>query len=250
MSLYARAIGSNNAHACLRGVARIKVITWNLGHWQYGSRHNEAWSYLRNEIRPDLALLQEVSHPKLIAGEYFVLRPVHGNWGTAVYTRNMPTEELAFEGYSGRVVIAEIETSAAQKLVVASVHAPIIDGRVFPYLSEIFGKIEEIASKRSFVVGGDLNTARLAETVWPGHGHGPFWERIDAGKSLFFDCHRKFHDVEQQTFFRPGSRHPFQDDHLFTSYDLADRIGFCDVVDNTITRSLSDHIPIIAEIDL
>jgi len=226
----------------------MRVMTWNLGFWQHRSRHNEAWSYLRRKVTPDVALLQEVTHPKLFEGENILLKPIRGGWGTAIYTRNMPIKEIAFRGNPGRVAIAELQTPTMQKLVVTSVHAPIINARVFPHLSRIFDQIEEIVNKRTFIVGGDLNTARLAEEVWPGHGHGPFFERLD--KSIFFNCFRKFHDKEQQTIFRPRGRHPFQDDHLFTSYDLSDYVKSCNVVNSTTTRKLSDHIPIIAEISL
>jgi hypothetical protein len=40
------------------------VITWNLGFWQHRSRHDEAWAYMRTEIKLDLALLQEKNHEK------------------------------------------------------------------------------------------------------------------------------------------------------------------------------------------
>jgi len=226
----------------------MRVLTWNLGFWQHRSRQNKAWSFLRNELAPDLALLQEVSHPELLEGENMLLKSISRRWGTAIYTRNMQIEELDFEGYPGRVAVAELQTSTMQKLVAVSVHAPIINGRVFPYLSEIFDQIEEIVSGRMFIVGGDLNTARLAEKVWPGHGHGPFFERLN--RSILFVCFRKFHHEEQQTIFRPGGKHPFQDDHLFTNHDIADCVKSCNAINNAATRSLSDHIPIIAEINL
>ena len=228
------------------GVAKMRVITWNLGYWQHRSRHDEAWVYLRNKIRPDLALLQEVSPPKLQEDECMLFKTVNRGWGTAIYIRNMPLKELRIERYPGRVAAAELKVSSSRRVAVVSVHAPIIKGRVFPYLAEIFDEIESVVGKRTFIVGGDLNSARLAEKVWPGYGHGPFFERL--AKSVFFDCHRKFHNIEQQTFFRNGGKHPFQDDHLFVSHDLADRVRSCDVLNNEVTRSVSDHIPVVAEI--
>lgn len=97
-----------------------------------------------------------------------------------------------------------------------------------------------------FIVGGDLNTARLCEKVWP--GHGPFFERLS--DSIFFDCFQKFHEKEEQTFFRKGSKNPFQDDHIFVSKNLAEKVKTCYVLNNENTRNLSDHIPIICEIDI
>ena len=60
---------------------------------------------------------------------------------------------------------------------------------------------------------------------------------------------RKFHKTEVQTFFRKGSIHPFQDDHLFVSKDLFEIVNSCYVLNNQVTREVSDHIPIICEID-
>lgn len=224
----------------------MKVVTWNLGYWQHVSLHDEAWTYLRNEIAPDIALLQEVHPPQMREGEHIQFVTAYRNWGTAIYTKNSSMEKLEVECFQGRVASALLEVSGGKKLAVVSLHAPIIGGRVFPYLAELFDEIEHVLNGMTFIVGGDLNSARLAEKVWPGYGHGPFFERL-AG-SIFFDCCRKFHETEQQTYFREGSTHPFQDDHLFVSHDLADLLRFCEPLDNKLTRSYSDHIPLVAEI--
>lgn len=89
-------------------------------------------------------------------------------------------------------------------------------------------------------------SSRLAEKVWPRHGHGPFFERLS--KSIFFDCHQALHGREEQTILRKGSKYPFQDDHLFVSHDLASNVRSCFTLDNEIVRSLSDHIPVVAHL--
>ena len=227
----------------------LKIITWNLGFWQHRSTHCEAWAYLRNQIEPDLALLQEVSPAKLNSNEYLLFKQVHQNWGTALYTRNMALEELPLaEEYPGRVSVASFKIAAQQEIIAVSIHAPIINGRVFPYLARIFDEIERTVNGRTFIVGGDLNTARLAEKVWPRHGHGAFFDRMT--NSIFFDCHQNFHGREEQTFFRDNSKYLFQDDHVFVSHDLAGRVKSCYVLNNEVVRGLSDHIPLVVEIDI
>jgi exonuclease III len=225
----------------------MKIVTWNQGYWQHRSTSDEAWDYLRKQIRPDLALLQEAGPAKLDSNEYLAFKKVHQDWGTALYTRNMQLEELAIEEeYPGRVSAASFEIAPNQKAIAVSVHAPIIEGYVFPHLDKIFDEIERLVSGKTFIVGGDLNTARLAEKVWPRHGHGPFFERLS--KSIFFDCHQTLHGREEQTIFRKGSKYPFQDDHLFVSHDLASIVKSCFTLDNEIVRSLSDHIPVVAHL--
>jgi exonuclease III len=231
----------------IEGYAELKVVTWNQGYWQHRSTKDKAWDYLRKQIRPDLALLQEVGPTSLDKNEYFTLKKVHQNWGTALYTRNMTLEELAIaEEYPGRVSAASFEITPNQKAIAVSVHAPIIEGYVFPHLDRIFDEIERMVSGKTFIVGGDLNTARLAEKVWPRHGHGPFFERLS--KSRFFDCHQALLGTEEQTIFRKGSKHPFQDDHLFVSHDLASQVKSCFTLDNETIRSLSGHIPVVTHL--
>jgi endonuclease/exonuclease/phosphatase family metal-dependent hydrolase len=132
---------------------------------------------------------------------------------------------------------------------VASIHAPIINSRVFPHLINIFAELESMEYTSNSVIGGDLNSARLCEKVWPGNGHGLFFERIDRGDT-WIDCCRRFNAEEIQTFFRDTCVHPFQDDHIFVSRDLSACIRSCNVMNNDLTRSVSDHIPLIAELDL
>ncbi|MBA7641954.1 hypothetical protein ES703_49640 [subsurface metagenome] len=225
----------------------VKVITWNLGYWQHRPFHEDAWNYLREEVKPDLALLQEVKPPLLNEGERLLFKPVHGGWGTATYSRCSPLVELGFVGYPGRVATAQLECSGV-KINAASIHAPIIEGRVFPHLDRIFDEIEALMGAMTFIVGGDLNSARLAEKVWPGYGHGPFFVRL--ADSPFFDCMMEFHDEEQQTYFRHDVTRPWQDDHLFVSHNLAEKVVSCEVLNNDITKRVSDHRPILAEINL
>ncbi len=52
----------------------MKILIWNLGYWQHSKYHDEAWNYLCNDLRPDLALLQEVrppvsAHPSGLGGQ-------------------------------------------------------------------------------------------------------------------------------------------------------------------------------------
>ena len=226
----------------------MRVVTWNLGFWQHQASHSKAWAYLRNNIKPDLALLQEVSPPKLSENEYLLFKHVHGSWGTALYSRGLPLEELPFQTHSERVAIAKIKLETGQEIAAASIHAPIIKQRVFPYLDKIFDEVESLVNGRAFIVGGDLNTARLAEEVWPEHGHGPFFERIAKGQ--FSDCVQRFFVEEPQTVFRPGQKHAFQDDHIFVSHDLIEKVESCNILNNKLTRAVSDHVPVTIGINL
>jgi exonuclease III len=227
----------------------MKILTWNLGYWQHSSYHDEAWAYLCNQLKPDLAFLQEVKPPSWVPCKSFLFEEITRGWGTAIYAPSLALSKKTFSLYPGRVVTASVTLNNGLSLFIASIHAPIIDGRVFLHLANIFAELELMHDSQSAVVGGDLNSARLAEKVWPGHGHGPFFERIDKG-DYWIDCCRRFHPTEIQTFFRSSCLHAFQDDHIFASCDLGHHIRACDVLKNELTRRVSDHIPLIAELDL
>jgi len=226
---------------------KIKLVTWNMGYWQYRSKHPEAWKYLRDSIRPDIALLQETRPPALDGDERVILNEIHQGWGTAVYVRSLQAASSAdFDRYPTRVVAAGVHLSSNKTMFVVSIHAPIIGNRVFPHLSNIFDDIESELADESCIVGGDLNSARLAEKVWPNYGHGPFFERLD--QSWLVDCRKKFYPEEVQTIFRPKQFYPFQDDHIFVSRDLAEKVVEYQVLNSDIARTVSDHIPVVVEI--
>jgi endonuclease/exonuclease/phosphatase family metal-dependent hydrolase len=227
----------------------MKIVTWNLGYWQHSTLHDEAWDYLCTEIKPDIAFLQEVKPPSWIPDHALRFEQYTRGWGTAIFAPALTLLRQDFPLYPGRVATASIVLSNGLPLFVASVHAPIIKSRVFPHLARIFAELESRQVCNSVVVGGDLNSARLCENVWPGHGHGPFFEQIDTG-DRWIDCCRKFHQTEIQTFYRPNSRSPFQDDHILASRDLNNLVRAATVINNRLTRRVSDHIPVVVEIEL
>ena len=102
----------------------MKVVTWNLGFWQHRSNHDKAWTYLREQITPNLALLQEVSTVRPQSDESILFKRIHQNWGTALCTRNLPLKELTLEtGYPNRVAAAQILiscTSLSRSAVIIS----------------------------------------------------------------------------------------------------------------------------------
>jgi len=224
----------------------LRVLTWNMGYWQYRKRHEKAWEYLREEVKPDIALLQECRPVEMSDNEQLLFKEIYQGWGTAIYLRNASVKTVEFEQYPGRVVGAVAEFPGLPALHLASIHAPIINQRVFPHLDKIFTEIEKKFNYKISIIGGDLNSARLAEKVWPRHGHGPFFDRID--ESWFVDCRKRFYDSEIQTIFRPRQKHPFQDDHIFISQNLLEHVTKYHVLNNEVTRKLSDHIPVLIEL--
>jgi hypothetical protein len=152
----------------------VKVASWNLGHWQHQKHHGDAWAYLREVIRPDIALLQEASIPALADDESVVFSEIRKPWGTAIYARGIHLEKLSTRDNPPRVAATTLDTTIdGESLNAVSIHAPVIDRRVFPHLTHIFGEVQSLVGTHPSIVGGDLNTARLAEQVWPGYAKRP-----------------------------------------------------------------------------
>ena len=57
------------------------------------------------------------------------------------------------------------------------------------------------------------------------------------------DCRKRFHDEEQQTFFRKGAA-PYQLDHLSVDPDSAERLLEFTVLDNAIQTQLAGQISV------
>src|SRR5687767_8922089 len=66
---------------------RVRIVSWNMNHClRSASDRTQAWEYLRDELRADLALVQEASPPQGLRAVY---RPIDENnprlnWGSAV----------------------------------------------------------------------------------------------------------------------------------------------------------------------
>jgi len=218
------------------------VVAWNM-------RNNRAaWGHLLNGLAPDLALLQETT-PRLDAsraGHLLHARAYpHQLWGSAIYVKQRVARELPLPPeHRGWLMAAEVALPGFPTLVAASVHARIVDRYVRPNLDRAFDALEPLLARRSFVLGGDLNLSRNYDTVYGTTHHTEFLEGLSTRG--YFDCMRKFHTEEQQTFWRKGMTNAYQDDHIFVSSDLAARVVSCNVADRA---GLSDHSPLMLSLE-
>lgn len=220
-------------------------------------RNPEAWAYLTEELKPDIALLQEVlpsvaSHASQIAqsSSPLLFHPISETrrWGSAIYARSLPLTEIELESYHGWVIAGELKLPDESDLIAVSVHVQIIKGYVFPHLTDIFSQLEERFRGRRFIVGGDLNASRQFDRVYGSKTHGEFFERVE--HLSFFECHRKFHAEEQQSFWGSRYKNKYQIDHLFISDNLKDKLISCEVLNDERVRGLSDHSPLIAQLEI
>lgn len=75
--------------------------------------------------------------------------------------------------------------------------------------------------------------------------HNEFFDWVESHG--FVNCHRMFHETEEQTVFTPSTKTPYQNDYLFVSESLRPFVTSCDVLNNRALK-LSDHIPVVMEL--
>lgn len=216
------------------------------------------WRYLVGEIAPDLAFLQEAHPPAEYADMSLVYQRIPtGNyrWGSAIYSSRIPVTERIVTGHEGWVVAGEMRLPNGTDVVVVSIHGSMVSspkmGDVFPNLDNLFRRdLTPLLENREFILGGDLNASRLIyknyPRAYPTDAHGEFFDWIESHG--FVNCHKMFHDTEEQTVFTPKTKTPYQDDYLFVSQGLSPFVTSCYVLKNSETLELSDHIPVVLEL--
>src|SRR5262249_29860909 len=106
---------------------RLRIATWNMGHWQQRAASGEAWRYLLEEVRPDVALVQEAVPPETLGEGVRVLWepvPGRGGWGTGVASRGLSLQRFPLETVShpGAVVVAEVGLPDGSEVTAVSLY--------------------------------------------------------------------------------------------------------------------------------
>jgi exonuclease III len=133
------------------GKQNIRLATWNMGFWTNRNKHDNAWHWLLDDLKIDIALCQECVPPDWVKTGHTVIweraYPTgKQTWGTALVT-NLPAkpsqisevdswlasipkqvpgkEGLAFAHKAeGWISVAEIELPAIGPTLVVSIHNP------------------------------------------------------------------------------------------------------------------------------
>jgi endonuclease/exonuclease/phosphatase family metal-dependent hydrolase len=162
------------------------------------------------------------------------------------------TEKAWQDRSRGAVLLVHSDVPSIGTVSIASIHARIINGRVIPALRETFDELRPQLRDR-FVVGGDLNTARAAARAWPAHGHGEFWEDIEAWgfrEPLPLGEERQSYWREWQNNKPPTIGNSLQDDHVFLDSGTFQHVKRSVIWDTREVRELSDHGPVVVDLTL
>lgn len=211
---------------------------------KYRRKHEQAWRYLLDELRPDIALVQEAlfaAEPMVAARGQLIWSGDKGkDSGTAVFVRGGLTATRVSVRSAGSYVAAiELATADGPKLV-ASVHVGPPNYR--KHLRILADELSEVVVGRRFVVGGDLNAARHIDRVYKGRWFTRYFDDLE--RRDFYDCHWRQHGKEIQSFWGRQAKNPYQCDHLFVDATTGRTDPKCEVIDNSVVRELSDHGPV------
>lgn len=240
----------------------MRVVSWNMGANAVRKEfHDGAWSYLLGSggLDADIALVQEAIPPAWLTNQHelhwaraWPNSPGHV-WGTGIVAKKgfglAPVDRAVPDT---RFVMARVRTDTAE-FVVVSIHAHtsmaaanFSDGRVLRFVDRLQANFDAIGDdcRDRFIVGGDLNTGRVAETTWPGHGHAEFWARCDGAG--FHSCPWSSSGEELTTYTHPsGGAFRGQADHVLVDSETA-RAATTFVPD--MPAGLSDHFPLVVDL--
>jgi exonuclease III len=244
----------------------MRIVSWNMNHMKHSKVHQEAWDFLFNELDPDIALVQEVVLPDDVPSGYH--KPLWTKpwkkklWGSAILSRLGVLEPVWECVERGPVQVATCDIVGLGSCSIANIHSRLDShGRVIPNLRKTFEAVLPLLQDR-FIVGGDLNTARSLATAYPAeYGHGEFWNDVEEWRlheaMPFFDAVHQHPGLERQSYWghwlrnaAPTMGNSLQDDHVFLDANTFEQLSKCVVQDTRVVRELSDHGPIVVDIQL
>jgi len=245
-----------------------------MAYWSHKAIHDSAWRFLVEVIKPDIALVQEagLASDETISNKTSLAK-IGGtrDWGSGVYSNSLPLKEIVYENSypgsitgvelklpSGRIIAffslyGKLETKYGDRTAFSttSVHKMISD------LNWVFLGLGKFAGlEKSIIIGGDFNASTQLDNTWKaGEGrylnaHRILFERIeDYGLKSAFDYPEKQKSYIQ-THRHGKSKTLWQNDYIFLSGSLHSKIIRVEVIDNKEVRRLSDHNPVVVEIDV
>lgn len=133
----------------------MRIVSWNMNHkGQSAESRAAAWRYLRDEVRPDVALLQEAFPPADVVPAFEPIDKVRYNWGSAVIAlssavsiRPRARVRLA-DCYLTPVKDDQLADSHPGASAVADVLGPV--GELLFTAVSIYGQWEDVPSGSSY----------------------------------------------------------------------------------------------------
>nr|MDO8062481.1 hypothetical protein [Candidatus Freyrarchaeum guaymaensis] len=236
----------------------MKIITWNINRAAY-TRMN-FWDYF-NRLAFDVGLFQEVYMiPYKIRKNYHIVR---GEMNAILLKKNPNMKKIEEESISYNTseidIIADFYVSVKielnkKKIVFISVYNYIgpSEDEFSKFLDVMLSYIRNNRRHKIIIIGGDFNMDERFRGKY--RGWGLLAEKMK--KELYQLGYNEILSLKfgskAFTFISPANKEPYQLDYLFIPRDIKIneiKVGSKDEIFNQKPR-LSDHLPIIARIEL
>ena len=257
----------------------MRVLCWNLGvafgRWRdEPTLHDRAWQWIA-AVEPDLAFLQETLPPAWALDRWTIVLGPHRFFASALVAQDrVPLHELVvpadgpLDRFGSYLATGELRLVDGTPVLVSSVHTPArvapawahpgLDPESLarmtvgvPWLNDVaFAGLRELVDGRRFVIAGDWNTSRWCDTDGvPAPDGQEFFDRASAAGWIDVSLDPDGHELK--SWF--GSTNPrfSQLDHVFVDAETARAArSFTIDPDPAETLGLSDHAPLLLELDL
>lgn len=231
-----------------------------MAYWSHKQYETEAWNYFSKELGCDVILFQE-SFPniEILNNEQLIWNSIGGSrpWGSGIYSPKYKIREYSFKNnFFGAVTAAEVEIRIDFKLIVISLYGLMekISNVVYsiPNLHRIFsdltGILENSETRHKIVLGGDLNASLQIDAQQTYDSHRVLFDRLK--EFGLVNCFDNYFNDFVQTHRHSRSDKPWQNDYFFISKKLEKHLDDCKVINNEKVHKLSDHNPVIIELEV
>jgi len=218
-----------------------------------------AWSYLKEELKPDIALLQEA--PSFPDGLFdIVIHDIIGRfgkknykWGNAIVSKKIPLTPVNISTkYAGSLQVAKAEYSDNDYITLINIYGIIENGYssigLHNMLSDLTWLLDgQTDINKRFLMAGDFNNNRVMDKRM-----GPKGTRnseILFDRILNFnlmDCIEIHYPEGIQTYRHNRGEFPWQIDHMYCSKKGFGKLIALEVLENKEIKKLSDHNPVVA----
>lgn len=234
----------------------MRLLTWNLNR----RPPEPTWAYVDSVFRPDVAFVQEAVKPPDVvefSPDRWMWEEIGDNsrfgaagkygWATGIYARSGGLKPLRFPSLGPGWVVGATLTFQGRQLTLINVHVELDkdDGYATTTLARIISELGDMVRGPDVIFGGDLNVDRLLDEVYGGRRHSEILSRLE--KQGLFHVNSR---LPKGTRTNAMSKHPYQIDHFFVSESLRESIEDVQVVAGSRIRSLSDHFPVLLDLNL
>ena len=240
----------------------VRIVSWNIRCRAAFAETEHAWRLLRDEFKADAALLQEcVPAAGLDESDRLVYDEIGGtrSWGSAVVTHpDLTVERLVTNEAGDPCVVASRAAVVARigdgvdALVLISIYGLLEQILRTQYsitslhriLSDLTPLLEDPQRRGRIVLGGDLNASLEWDRRQGTPTHRLLFDRIEA-----FGLRPVLPYDGPQTYRHNQGSFPWQLDHVFVSEELHDSAR-AEVIDSPAVREVSDHNPIVLDLQI